>query len=51
MVWKADVKIMRYKDGIIGLDINYVDTVNDVSPPLVNLADDQAWEILFCLDI
>lgn len=37
-------KIMRYKDGIIGLDINYTDTVNDVSPPLINLADDQAWE-------
>lgn len=35
---------MRYKDGIIGLDINYTDTVNDVSPPLSNLADDQAWE-------
>lgn len=35
-------KTMRYKDGIIGLDINYVDSVSDVNPPLVSLADDQA---------
>lgn len=34
---------MRYKDGIAGLDINYVDSVSDVNP-LISLAKDQAKE-------
>ena len=43
-VWKAGMKRMKQKSGIITLDINYVDSVSDVNPPLVNSADDQAQE-------
>ena len=43
-VWKADMKRMKQKSEIITLDINYVDSVSDISPPLVNSADDQAQE-------
>ena len=41
-VWKADMKRMKQKSGPITLGINYVDSVSDVNPPLVNFADDQA---------
>ena len=41
-VWKADMKRMKQKSGIITLGINYVDGVSDVNPPLVSFADDQA---------
>lgn len=45
-VWNAGMKRMKQKRGIITLDINYVDSVSDVNPPLVNSADDQAQESL-----
>ena len=41
-VWNAGMKRMKQKRGIITLDINYVDSVSDVNPPLVSFADDQA---------